>query len=110
MESEWLFTTVRGTHYTPSSRVYHRNRVRASVGIGNTSLYLATRHYFGWYALNVLELPPHVIALQLGHDDGGQLVRELYGHPDAAIARQRLREAVRSMPPIAALPVAADAA
>ena len=52
-------------------------------------MYLCTRHYFGWYALNVLELPPHIIALHLGHDDGGALVRELYGHPDAAIARRR---------------------
>jgi hypothetical protein len=58
-------------------------------------LYLATRHYFGWYALNVLELPPHVIALQLGHADGGGLVRKLYGHPDAIIARDRIREAFR---------------
>jgi integrase len=102
-ESEWLFTTVRGTHYTPSSRVFHWNRVRASVGIGNVSLYLATRHYFGWYAMNVLELPPHVIALQLGHDDGGELVRRLYGHPDAAIARERTRQAFRDVAPIVAL-------
>jgi integrase len=102
-ESEWMFTTVRGTHYTPSSRVYHWNRVRASVGIGNTSLYLATRHYFGWYALNVLELPPHIIALQLGHDDGGGLVRELYGHPDAALARERTRQAFRDVASVTAL-------
>jgi hypothetical protein len=71
---------------------------------------LATRHWFGWYALNVLDLPPHQIALQLGHQDGGRLVRELYGHPDAAIARERLREAVRSMPPVVSLPSVADAA
>jgi hypothetical protein len=32
---------------------------------------------------------------QLGHQGGGRLVRELCGHPDAAIARERLREAVR---------------
>lgn len=102
-ESEWLFTTIRGTHYTPSSRVHHWNRVRASVGIGNTSLYLATRHYFGWYAMNVPELPPHVIALQLGHDDGGTLVRELYGHPDAAIARERTRQAFRAVASVATL-------
>jgi len=102
-ESEWVFTTVRGTHYTPSSRVFHWNRVRAGVGIGNVSLYLATRHYFGWYAMNVLELPPHVIALQLGHDDGGELVRRLYGHPDAAIARERTRQAFRDVAQIAVL-------
>jgi integrase len=106
-ESEWVFTTIRGTHYTPSSRCFHWNRVRAAVGLGNTSLYLATRHFYGWYALNVLELPPHVIALQLGHVDGGALVRELYGHPDAAIARERTREAFRSTTRVTALPTAA---
>ena len=102
-ESEWVFTSLRGTHYTPSSRCHHWNRVRASVGLGNTSLYLATRHYFGWYALNVLDLPAHVIALQLGHVDGGRLVRELYGHPDAAIARVRVREAFAAVAEVAPL-------
>jgi integrase len=102
-ESEWVFTTLRGTHYTPSSRCFHWNRVRAAAGLGDTPLYLATRHYFGWYALNVLELPPHVIALQLGHDDGGTLVRELYGHPDAAMATERTRQAFRSVAPVAAI-------
>jgi hypothetical protein len=33
----------------------------------------------------------------------GRLVRELYVHPDAAIARAWLREAVRSMAPVAPL-------
>jgi len=47
-ESEWTFTTIRGGHYTPSSRNHHWNRVRAAVGIGSTSLYQAIRHYFGW--------------------------------------------------------------
>jgi integrase len=103
-ESEWVFTTLRGTHYTPGSRCFHWNRVRAAAGIGNTPFYLATRHFYGWYALNVAELPPHVIALQLGHTDGGRLVRELYGHPDAALARERTREAFRSITPVAALP------
>jgi integrase len=103
-ESEWVFTTLRGTHYTPSSRNYHWNRVRASVGLGNVSLYLATRHYYGWCALNVLELPAHVIALHLGHDDGGQLVRANYGHPDAAIARKRTRDAFREVASVTALP------
>jgi integrase len=103
-ESEWVFTTLRGTHYTPSSRTYPWNRVRASVGLGNVSLYLATRHYYGWYALNVLELPAHVIASHLGHDDGGQLVRANYGHPDAAIARKRTRDAFREVASVTALP------
>jgi integrase len=103
-ESEWVFTTIRGNHYVPSTRAHHWNRVRCAVGLGNTSLYLATRHFYAWYAFNVLELPDHVIALQLGHTDGGGLVRRLYGHPDAAIARRRTRDAFRSTAQVEALP------
>jgi hypothetical protein len=39
--------------------------------------------------------------------DGGELVRKLYGHPDAARARERIREAYRQAPPA---PVALAAA
>ena len=94
-DSGYVFTTLRGTHYTPSARAFHWNRVRCSTGLGNTSLYEATRHYFAWYLLNVKQLPDHDVAQQLRHDDGGTLVRELYGHPDAAIARERIRAAFR---------------
>jgi predicted RNA binding protein YcfA (HicA-like mRNA interferase family) len=38
-------------------------------------------------------------AAQFGHRDGGNLVRTLYGHPDAVIARERVREAYRQAPP-----------
>ena len=58
----------------------------------------ATVHYFGWYAFNVLELPDHVIAPHFGHRDGGELVRKLYGHPDAGSAREKVREACRQAP------------
>ena len=53
-ESVWAFPTLRGNHYRPSSRATHWNRVRCSVGLGDVEMYLATRHYFGWYAWNVL--------------------------------------------------------
>jgi len=92
-DSPFVFVTIRGTHYTPSSRVYHWNRVRIAAGLADTTLYLATRHYFGWYALNVLGLDPAVIAEQLGHKDGGRLVEELYGHPDGRRRRTKLRRA-----------------
>ena len=98
-ESEFAFATLRGTHYTPSSRSYHWNRVRCSAGFGNVDLYTSTRHYFGWYAWNVLELDARDIALQFGHSDGGELVRKRYGHPDTALARKRVREAFRKAPP-----------
>jgi hypothetical protein len=72
------------------------------------TLYLATRHYFGWYALNVLDLEPHVIAAQLGHRDGGRLVVELYGHPDKARARRRIREAFDGAARVTPLRVVGD--
>jgi hypothetical protein len=92
------------TENVPSTRAFHWNRVRCSVGLCKTALYEATRHYFAWYLLNVLELPDHVVAVQLRHDDGGTLVRELYGHPDAAIARERIRAAFRDEVPVTVLP------
>ena len=87
---------------------HHWNRVRCTAGLGHVDLYTATRHYFGWYALNVLELQPHVIALHFGHQDGGELVRKNYGHPDARLSRERVREAFRQAP-AAPVPLAAGA-
>ena len=54
-DAAYVFTTLRGTHYAPSSRSHHWNRVRAAAGLGSMTLHLATRHYFGYYALNVLD-------------------------------------------------------
>jgi hypothetical protein len=61
-------------------------------------LYTATRHYFAWYALNVLEVDQKWIALQLGHHDGGKLVLDRYGQPDARVARKKIREAFAKAP------------
>src|SRR5262249_41755502 len=97
-ESEFAFTTLQGSHYRASSRSPHWNRVRCTAGLGNVDLYTSTRHYFGWDAWNVLELDARDIAIQFGHQDGDELVRKLYGHPDAAIARERVREAFRQAP------------
>jgi hypothetical protein len=57
----------------------------------------------------VAELPDHVVAVQLRHTDGGTLVRELYGHPDAALARERIRAGLRDAPAVTALPVSPEA-
>jgi hypothetical protein len=38
-ESEFTFTTLRGSHYRPSSRAHHWDRVRCSAGLGNVDLY-----------------------------------------------------------------------
>ena len=75
---------------------------------GGSSPLIRIENRFGWYAFNVLELPPHVIALHFGHRDGGELVRKTYGHPDARIGRERVREAFRQAP-TAPIPLAATA-
>ena len=38
------------------------------------------KHFAGHYLYVTLGLPDRVVAEQLGHTDGGKLVRELYGH------------------------------
>jgi len=95
-DSPFVFTTLRGSHYTPSSRSYHWNRVRARMARGDLKLYVATKHYWGWYAVNVLGLEPSVVAVQFGHRDGGKLVERLYGHPDKRLRRAKIRNAFAS--------------
>jgi hypothetical protein len=58
-----------------------------------------TTGHVGWYAWNVLALDARDIALHFGHQDGGELVRKLYGHADAKLARKRVRDAFRKAPP-----------
>jgi hypothetical protein len=70
----------------------------------------AARGHSRWQELDPVDLVKrglaHVIALHFGHQDGGELVRKLYGHPDAAIAREQVRDAFMRAPappvPIAA--------
>lgn len=92
-DSEFVFATGRGTHYTPNSRIFHWNKLRVKAGLEHVDFYLATRHHFAWHALNVLGLDPAIIAEQLGHKDGGKLVEQLYGHPDRGLRRAKIREA-----------------
>jgi integrase len=91
-EGEFCFTSLRGEYWTPSSRAYHWKAVRAAAG-WQRSLYLATRHFAGWYMVNQLELPSEDVAIALGHSDGGELVRRLYGHRDQERALDRVTAA-----------------
>jgi integrase len=88
-EGEFCFVPIRGEHWTPSARAYHWKAVRAASG-WEGSLYLATRHFAGWYMVNVLEMPSEDVAIALGHQDGGNLVRRLYGHRDRQRALDRI--------------------
>lgn len=88
-EGAFCFVSLRGEHWTPSSRAYHWKAVRAAAG-WEGSLYLATRHFAGWYMVNELEMSSEDIAIALGHQDGGNLVRRLYGHRDKGRALDRI--------------------
>ncbi|HEV7807451.1 MAG TPA: hypothetical protein VGO80_16650 [Solirubrobacteraceae bacterium] len=46
LDSAFVFVTLRGHHYTPSTRIHHWNRVRAAAGLAHADLYTCTRHYF----------------------------------------------------------------
>lgn len=43
-----------------------------------------------WYMVNELEMPSEDVAIALGHQDGGNLVRRLYGHRDKGRALDRI--------------------
>ena len=92
VEGEFCFTPIRGEHWSSSSRAYHWKAVRGAAG-WQGSLYLATRHFAGWYMVNMLELPSEDVAIALGHTDGGELVRKLYGHRDQERALDRVTAA-----------------
>ena len=91
-DGEFCFVSLRGEHWTPSSRAYNWKAVRAAAG-WEGSLYLATRHFAGWYMVNELEMSSEDVAIALGHQDGGNLVRRLYGHRDKGRALDRIIDA-----------------
>jgi integrase len=78
-DSRFCFENSRGGHFTYHARVFHWDRVREATGFAD-KLYLATRHFFGSYAVNELGLESEVVAFAMGHEDGGELVRAVYGH------------------------------
>ena len=96
-EGEFCFVPIRGAHWTASARAYHWKAVRGAAG-WEGSLYLATRHFAGWYMVNVLDLPSEDVAIALGHTDGGELVRRLYGHRDHDRALNRVTAAYAHHP------------
>jgi integrase len=103
----FCFINFHGEHFTPSSRAYHWKAIKAAAG-WNDTLYLATRHFAGWYMVNVLELASEDVAIALGHSDGGELVRRLYGHRDHARALDRVRAAYAATGNVTPLTIVKD--
>lgn len=91
-DGPFWFVNTRSDHFTTSARAYHWKTVKALAG-WKKSLYLATRHFAGWYMVNKLELESEDVGIALGHTDGGELVRRLYGHRDVARSLDRVAAA-----------------
>lgn len=106
--ARFVFLNSRRDHWTHSSRQRHWQGVRESVGFDG-SLYLATRHFAGSYMTNDLGLPAEDVAIMLGHEDGGRLVRLLYGHRDRSMALQRVANAYESRGNVRPLGIRRDA-
>lgn len=97
--SGYCFIAPRGHHYTPAARRAPWNRTRKQVG-WDRSLYLATRHFAGWYMVNVLLLDSEDVAFALGHEDGGHQVRSTYGHREREAALRRVAAAYQGHRPL----------
>jgi integrase len=97
-ESEYCFVNSRRHHWVRNTRAYYWNRVRRLTG-WDGSLYLSSRHFYGWFAYNELRLPAEDVAAALGHTDRGELVRRLYGHFDDEQALERVKASFAAVPP-----------
>lgn len=96
-----LFRAIQGREFSHGSHHYAWNKVRCVAGRPDLDFYAATRHYAATHLLE-LGASDFDVSVQLGHEDGGTLVRSTYGHPDKELSRERLlrlhgRENVRDL-------------
>jgi integrase len=114
----WVFSSKEGRQLTLSNLNYVWGPVRAAFTAslpdahwlrrrivdlgarrGNFDFY-ELRHSGATYLLD-RGLSHEDVAFQLGHRDGGRLVRRTYGHPNDALTRQRIRNAfARNVAPV----------
>lgn len=75
--------------------MFNLRKLRTLLDIGATALgtrCCACNELFA-EMVNVLEVPSEDVAIALGHTDGGELVRRLYGHRDHERALHRVTAA-----------------
>jgi integrase len=89
---EWVFALSSGKPFSKSSWTYWWHKTRASAGRDGMHAY-ELRHLA---ATRLLEagVGESDVAVQLGHADGGELVRRVYGHPSKRRAIERVRQAL----------------
>lgn len=110
LSADLVFTTKRGRRFTEGvlGEYWRPVRSRFVGGLSETRrraldppenrLVPYTLRHFGATYLLSLGLTPWDVAIQMGHEDGGQLVMQRYGHPSREAARERIRRAVDPAP------------
>ena len=79
-QSETVFTGNRGGRLSQSGLAYYWRGIEGAFGRHVTPHEL--RHFAGHFLYVRMGLADYVVAEQLGHRDGGKLIRQLYGHGD----------------------------
>lgn len=84
-----VFSNPRGGQFWNSTWSYYWHQIRAAAGRPDMDFY-ELRHHCATRLLEAgLDYPD--VAVQLGHTDGGELVRTVYGHPSKRQALDRVR-------------------
>lgn len=96
--SPYLFHTARGERLNKGSFSYAFRVVRQRWGKRDKLALYELRHACATLLME-RGLPPHVVANQLGHTDGGALVQRLYGHPREVGMREQVRMAFADWSP-----------
>jgi integrase len=91
LDAEFVFMSQRGVQFRKGNHYHAWNPVRAAVGRPRMAFY-ELRHFCATMLLE-MGVSHADVAIQLGHRDGGKLVMEVYGHPSADKARDRIRKA-----------------
>jgi integrase len=91
-----VFLTPRGRRFAKGAIHRYFGVVRAAYGRPKLDFY-ELRHACATLLLE-RGLSPEDVAIQLGHTDGGALVRRLYGHPSEDRARARIAAAFEREP------------
>jgi len=75
-----IFRNKRGDRLSQTSMAWYWKSIATAVDRKVTPHEL--RHFAAHHLYVEVGLPDRVVAAQLGHDDGGKLIRDLYGHGD----------------------------
>ena len=90
IQSPYLFHTATGRRLSKGTLSYAFRVVRQRWGKRDRLELYELRHVCATLLME-RGLPPHVVANQLGHTDGGALVQPLYGHPSERGMREQVR-------------------